>query len=239
MKQAIYFILVIITIVAVYYGIKTHLYSEGEIVTEDYEVKGTIKSLNIEAALMDVRIDEGDEVKITYKGDERIKPTYDFDEASGTLTIKQKKDKSIKSTNLKTESKLTIELPSELAMDKFKLELAMGNLKVDEIIAKELTISDNMGNIEIEKTSADSVNVEANMGNVVIRKCKTTNIDVKAAMGNVEIKLEDDIKDYTIDAETSLGSLTIGKESLTGSYKQTGTKGNIKVECNLGDVEIK
>ena len=94
-------------------------------------------------------------------------------------------------------------------MDSFKVTLDMGNLKIEELLAKEITINDNMGNVEVEKTSSDQVTVEANMGNVVIRKCDTTDVEVKAAMGDVEIKLEDEIKDYTIDAKASLGNLTI------------------------------
>lgn len=237
MKKIIMLILVIVTIAVVYYGIKTHLYTEGEIINDDFEVKGDINNLDIEAAMMDVRIEEGDEIKVQYKGDERLRPTWKYDETSGTLTIKQ--PKNIKMGNFNKESRLTIELPKEHQMDSFKVTLDMGNLKIEELLAKEITINDNMGNVEVEKTSSDQVTVEANMGNVVIRKCASTDVEVKAAMGDVEIKLEDEIKDYTIDAKASLGNLTIGNKNHTGSYSQAGTKGNIKVDCSLGNVEIR
>lgn len=237
MKQLIMFILIIVTVAAVYYGIKTHLYDEGETVNDEFEVKGDIKTLDIKAAMLNVKIEDGDEIKITYKGDERLKPDYTYDETTKTLKIEQKK--TVKTTNLSSDNKLTIEIPENHQMDNFTLELDMGNLKVDEIIAKEISIEDNMGNVEIEKTDSDSIVVDANMGNVTISKCDAKDVEVKAAMGNVEIKLEEDIKDYSIDASASLGNLTIGNDKVSGSYKQSGEKGTIKVECSLGDVDIR
>ena len=237
MKKLIMLVLIIVTIAAVYYGIKTHLYTEGEIINDDFEVKGDIRNLDIDAAMLDVRIEDGDEIKVQYKGDERFRPTWKYDEASGTLSIKQ--PKSVKTGNFNKESRLTIEIPKEHQMDSFTVNLDMGNLKIEELLAKDISLEDNMGNIEIEKSVSDKIKVEANMGNVVIRKCDTTDVTVNAAMGNVEIKLEEDIEDYTIKAETSLGNLTIGKEHHTGSFDQTGTKGTIKVNCSLGDVEIR
>lgn len=239
MKQIIYIILIVITVVAVYYGIKTHLYAEGEVVSDDFDVTDDIKKLDIDAAMMDVTIEQGDEVKVEYKGDDRLKPTFEFDKDSGTLKIKQKKKANINVKNLNYESKLRIELPKNHNMEEFEMDLDMGNLIIDEINAKEISIEDNMGNVEIEKTTSESIKVEANMGNVVISKCATTNVEINASMGNVEIKLEDDVKDYTINANTSLGNLTIGSDKHKGNFKQTGTKGTIKVDCNLGDVEIR
>lgn len=237
MKNAITLVLVVVTVAAVFYGIKVHLYDEGETINEDYDVSGEMKELDIEAAMLDVRIEEGDEYKASFKGDKRLRPSVDYDKSSGKLTIRQEKD--IKNANIKADSRLTIEIPEDNKMDSFKIDLAMGNLKVDKIVAANITINDNMGNVEIKKSSSDSIIIEANMGEVDINKCDARNLDIKAAMGNVEIKLDGNLKEYAIDASTSLGNVSIGGDKVSGTYTQSGDKGLIKVDCNLGDVDIR
>ena len=47
MNKAFMFVLVVITVAVVFWGIKTHLYNEGEVVNEDFEITGEIKKLDI------------------------------------------------------------------------------------------------------------------------------------------------------------------------------------------------
>ena len=96
-----------------------------------------------------------------------------------------------------------------------------------------------MGNIEVNKCSSEKISIEANMGDVEISKCDATDLDITNSMGNVDITLEEDVKDYSVEVSSSLGDVRIGKEKVDSSYKQTGDKGTIKVECNMGNVDIK
>ena len=237
MNKAFMFVLVVITVAAVFWGIKTHLYNEGEVVNEDFEITGEIKKLDIDAALLNIKIEEGKEYKVEYKGDENFRPVFDYNENTGALLIKQ--NQKVKKANLKTDNKLTIEIPRDNEMDSFIVELAIGDLNVDDIVAKEISLTGNMGNIEVNKCSSEKISIEANMGDVEISKCDATDLDITNSMGNVDITLEEDVKDYSVEVSASLGDVRIGKEKVDSSYKQTGDKGTIKVECNLGNVDIK
>lgn len=237
MNKPFMFVLVVITIFVVFWGIKTHLYSDGEVVNEDLEITGQIKKLNIDAALLNIDIEEGKEYKVEYKGDENFRPSFDYNENTGTLEIKQKQN--VKRTNLQTDNKLTIEIPRDNEMDSFDVELAIGDLDIDDILAKEITLTGNMGNIKVNKCSSETISIEANMGDIEINKCLAKDLNITNSMGNVDITLEEDIKDYTVEVSSSLGDVRIDKEKVDNSYKQTGDKGTIKVECNLGNVDIK
>ena len=68
MNKAFMFVLVVITVAVVFWGIKTHLYNEGEVVNEDFDITGEIKKLDIDAALLNIKIEEGKEYKVEYKG---------------------------------------------------------------------------------------------------------------------------------------------------------------------------
>jgi hypothetical protein len=76
------------------------------------------------------------------------------------------------------------------------------------------------------------------MGNVEIYNADFENIEAEANMGNVIIESVNDLDDYAVDASTSMGDLKVDGKEVSKKYENKGEGGKIKVEANMGNVEI-
>ncbi|SDA61193.1 Putative adhesin [Butyrivibrio sp. INlla18] len=238
MKHVYSLVLVVLTLAAIAYGYHVHMGGNDKKVDADYEYGADVQKINIEAALMDVEIEEGSEPSITYHGSERLKPTVTYDKGSKILTIKQPNTK-VKNAKYNQNNEMTIVLPKDIKLDDFSLNLACGEVTLQKLDAKKIHINDNLGNFEAQRLVSEDIDIDAALGNVKIYSCDAKSVDIDASLGDVEIDMEKDLDKYSISANASLGSMKIGKNSSSSSYVQTGTEGTIMVNCSLGDVEIK
>lgn len=239
MRHIYSFVLVALTLCAIIYGCYVHGGVNDKKVNADYEFGADVQKISIEAALMDVEIEEGSAPSITYYGAERLKPTVTYDKGSKTLTIKQP-DTKIKNTKFDSQSnKMTIVLPKDIKLDDFSLNLACGEVTLQKLDSKKVHINDNLGSFEAQSLVSEDIDIDAALGNVKIYSCDAKSIDIDASLGDVEIDMVKDLKNYSISANASLGAVKIGKNTSSSSYVQTGTEGTIMVNCSLGDVEIK
>ena len=243
MKGFYKLILFVVTVAAIIGGCIMHFgigkaknSSEKAILDENYGE--SVNAIKINAALMDISFSEGDECSVSYQGSKELMPDCSFDSDKKCLIIKQKSN--IKpNKNLNYESKLTIVVPKQNRLSEFDLELSMGNVEGAELISEEVEISDNLGNVSFERIEAASIDIDANLGDVRLEKVKASEIEIDASLGNAIINLEDDINTYEIKAEASLGTITIGNDKYNKSFTQAGNKGNIDINCSLGNVEIR
>lgn len=238
MKGLYWTILVILTAAAIVVGCMIHFSSGKSETTEFDESYGTdVKTLDIEAALMDVIITEGSEFRIKYDGAKEFMPECNFSSGSGKLTVKQKTNiKPNKGMNY--ESKLTIEIPKDHELESFELELSMGNVEGNTLRSKRTKISDNLGNITFKTVSSGEIDIEANLGDVTLDKCSADEIDITASLGNVRVGIDGDVSDYSVEAEASLGTIEIGGVKYEKSFEQKGGSKKIEIECSLGNVEV-
>ncbi|MCR4757075.1 MAG: DUF4097 domain-containing protein [Butyrivibrio sp.] len=238
MRHIYSFVLVVLSIAAIAYGYHVHMGGTDKKIDVDYEYGADVQKINIEAALMDIEIEEGTP-SITYHGSERLKPTVTYDKGSKTLTIKQP-DTKIKNTKFDSQSnEMTIVLPKDIKLDEFSLNLACGEVNLQKLEAGRVHINDNLGSFEAQSLVSEDIDIDAALGNVKIYSCDAKSIDIDASLGDVEIDMVKDLENYSISANASLGAVKIGKNTSSSSYAQTGNAGTIMVNCSLGDVKIK
>ncbi|WP_029233624.1 DUF4097 family beta strand repeat-containing protein [Butyrivibrio sp. VCB2006] len=219
MKKFLSFVLTIATIAAVCYGVYTYIIpvDKPSEFKEDYGTEVT--GIKMDVSLLEIKIKEGKSFTVEYEGSEKLRPDCKYDESSKSLVITQPEYKPKKSRP-SDNNKLTITFPKDTRLGEFNASL-------------------NMGVIEAGKLSADQLHLATNMADIDIDKCDTKDMAIVSNLGDVEIDLEGDIKDFTISASVSLGNLRVGSENYNSNYVQTGTAGTIKIECNLGNVELK
>ncbi len=250
MRKVYSTLLSLVTVAAIVLGLFIHnggfrpvfnlTFGNDEVVDQDFDIDPGVKKIDMDASLMDITIKEGDKFAAEYHGSKKLLPTFSYDSGDGKLKIKQEKVNS-KKINVNKDNKMTITIPKGTKFEDFDLDLNLGKITVDELNALDIDITDNLGDVKLGTVSAEKIDVDANLGNVEIESCNAEKIDISASMGNVEITMAEGrvLDEYEIEAETSLGNVTVGNESKTKSFKQKGKAGKIDIDCSMGDVTIK
>ncbi len=207
--------------------------------TEEYD---NVKDIELEAALMNVKIVQGDKFTVSYNGDERFQPELDFDEDTGKLDIEQKSNSNkkfgIRKVNIKSELKITV--PEGNDFDEIIINSKLGNVEFKDINCRKLNIEADLGNVDGKNVIAEDIEIEANMGNVEIRDLDFEDADMKASMGNITIESVDDPELYNIRAKSSAGNVEINKEHVKNTYesKKADAIGNLELECSMGNISV-
>ena len=238
MKNLFSFILAIVTIAAVCYGVYKYILPQDQ-KTEYKEDFGTsAQDISISASLMNIEVKEGDSFAVEYEGSENLCPECKYDENSKKLSIIQPEYKP-KKRKLTDENELTLYIPQNAEISKFVLVNNIGDTDLGNLKAQETKMVIDLGSIKAQKITTDKLGIEANLGDVNISTCDCRDINVVANLGNVELGVEGDLTKYSIAASATLGDLKIGSNEYKNNFVQTGNEGSIKIDCSLGNVKIK
>ena len=228
---------------------------EGDIMTQSYDISGSIASVDLDMAMGDVAIRTGDDFSVTWTGTEKSAPSVSLD---GTeLTVKQKGNYDLKDA-FGSKKELVITIPSGTAfMDldvkldmgnltlssisatKAEIKLSKGNIKFDGASIGDLETKADMGNIEIRDMRAGSVSIEANMGNIEAQGIDDfSKLSIKADLGNVELDLTQKTEEFTFDLDDDLGNVKLNGEKVSSKYKQGQGSSTIEVDADMGNIHI-
>lgn len=242
------------------------------------DIDNSLKELNLNAELGDVEVNwhfDG-ENQIELSGQANPSVIHNIQEtivSNGTLDVnysgKRQLWENIQLFNFNSNNhkhKVDIHVSQELVLDQLSIDLAMGQLKINDGILRQLEVDSDMGEIALSNVKADLVEMEASMGAI-----KTTHVDapmrIKASMGEVnlrdtqqEIKVAADAgsinivqaSSHNIDAASNMGSVTIHVDpEFEGFYDLRASLGDvhapqaknksdqvIKVHADMGSITI-
>ena len=246
MKKTYLLILAVITVIAVFFGCAYHMYGFGnknisnEKVDVSYDFEG-IEKIDVDAGLIDVTITTGDKFSASFSGLKDLLPEFNSD--NKTLTVYQKKQITTLKPNIRnlhdTENELIITVPEGTTLEEIGFDCGMGDLDVLGVSAKKMNLNCAMGSIKIENLTVDQLDLEADMGNASIMNVDVKNIGVVLTMGDFEADLVNDISEYGIEIEVSMGKCKVDGETVSNKYSRTGSYGTINVSSAMGDVNIK
>ena len=204
----------------------------GEIYDKDFD------NIDIEMALVEIKVKEGSSFAVDYKGKEKYKPIV---KSEGDTLVVSNSDRSFNLSLMgdSKSNKLTVTIPKGKVFDKAKLETVMSDVEIDALNAETLDVSVPTGAINIKESKGKTLKAEVVKGDFSMVG-DYTDLDIMAALGNVEIDLAQDIGKYNITANSQLGSIECGDVEVNGasSGSQNGDLGDIKVECSMGSVKI-
>lgn len=238
MKNLLSFVLVIVTIAAVCYGVYKYLLPQDNKTEYQQDFGTSAENITISASLLNLEVKEGDSFAVEYEGSEKLCPECTYDENSKTLSLIQPEYKP-KKRQISDENELTVYIPKNAEINVFKLVNAIGDTDLGNLKAKEVKLVIDLGSVKSEKIETGKLRIEANLGDVKIDECSCNDIDIVANLGNVEIGVDGNIKNYSIGASASLGNIEIGSDKYNSNYVQTGGEGSIKINCSMGNVKIK
>lgn len=150
-----------------------------------------------------------------------------------------------------------ITIPEEMKLDKVKISMGIGKLKMTDIETEKLELDGGVGVIELDHITVENTDIDGGAGNLTITNGILKNLDldcgvgltkvsgdmkgnskISCGVGKTEISLTGAKEDYKIRTEKGLGEMTIdGKSCLDGEIYGNGSN-YIKIDGGVGRVNI-
>lgn len=191
--------------------------------TENYNFANeNISDILIDMNAADIDIQYGSEFSVDATFPEKYAPTVDV--KSGKLSIVQKQD--VKNFSGNDDFKLDIVIPKDADLKSIRLDIAAGDIDINDIKLEKLELDANAGDIDINNIISEKINIDANAGDINVMGCTADKIELNVNAGDVDVT-----GNYgKIDCNCDLGDVDI---------KAPNTDRNdIDVDCALGSVNI-
>lgn len=202
------------------------------------EEQPKFQSLEIEADVMSVTIQQGDSYHISYKASEKLRPKIEL--RDDTLVVTQ----SSKGFNLWGNKKceMTLTVPEGIQLDNAKFTMDVGDMHIRDLFADHINISADVGNVEMSSCKARRLEAEADVGNIDFRSCDFADTQIETDVGNVYFSTSIDLSQYNIALATDIGKVTVDGSSHKRNFNQTATDNTdsrrLTVETDTGNIEI-
>ena len=194
----------------------------GNVNLQNYDFSNEkITDVVIDMNAADINIQDGSEFSIDASFPEKYMPTVEV--KNGKLTINQ--HQSVKNIKNFDDYKLDIVVPSA-GLDSLKIDIAAGDIDIQNINVKKLDLDANAGDIDINDMVADKITVDVNAGDVDVMDTTSKSIEVNANAGDVDITGTYD----KIDCDCDLGDIDIDAPNTD--------RDDIDVDCALGSVNV-
>lgn len=228
-KKKIYLVILWLITLSVIVGVCLYRFSFGEkgvLEVADFENQDVTK-VSIDLDIGDVEIKYGPIFQVESYYPTRVAPKVEL--KNGVLSIKQSQKKWNFSSNLFGEKsyEMTITIPRGSELSNLDIELDLGDVKIEGLVADTLTVNADLGDIKIQNCQGTMVDTTAELGEIELTNCVYPTVVTKAELGDVNLDGDFD----SIDAHVDLGDLDIRTEKPTDDVK-------IKAACELGDIEV-
>ncbi len=219
-------------------------YGEESIVSEEhlsYPSK-EIKELDIDIDVAQVFISTGENFTVRAENTEDmyIKSVLEKD---GTLEIKDERYKEWFERNPIKHPRVYITIPSNKKFDSIDIETDVGLVegKALNISTRKLDISSDVGSINLEGIASSETKAEVAVGSINIAGTFEGETHLECAVGSIKLFSTGDINDWSYKAKTTLGSIQINENKMTGLGEQTSPSkknNHFDLQCDLGSIEI-
>lgn len=205
-----------------------------------------VTDVDISIGAASLYIKQGEEFKI------EIPDFMEYEISNTKLYIK---DPSKRIKNKKAS--ITVSIPYDELLESLVINGGAGNIEIDTIAANEVIFKLGAGNVKIDKIDAyDKIKVDGGAGDFRIKSGTLANADIdmgignfdinaslsgrnsiEMGVGNLNIKLLDDIDNYTFDIDKGIGSATINGKSVSKGIIGNGDT-LIKIDGGVGNIKI-
>lgn len=242
MKKTILFVILgLVTVFCICFGTVMHMggfsrvFNKGfhisinedeepdEIVNGKYAISEKLDaftSIRIDARIMSITIEEGPEFAIEGAYNKTfLKPNISV--SGNQLEVKQAQQKKTKFNTGSQTCRITITIPSNTKLDKLDIDCNVGDIKLRELAAGDISIDTNVGEIDVRRVTFDNIDCTSNVGEVSVNPVK-------------------DLDDYDITASTDVGEVRVDGHSYKRSYNSRGKgSGKIRIDTNVGEINVK
>ena len=254
MKKGIYLtIITIITVICIIGGSLYHLVnflsflpfhttssssSTKEVASSASEPLDAFQNIVADTDVADITVCTGDDYSIDYQATTKLAPKYEV--KNGTLTIQQ----TVKHTDKwgigtpKRRCKITITIPAETSLDSIDIDGDVGDITVTGITSSKLVTDNAVGDTEIKQCTIPSIETDSAVGDTDIIDCNFNKLDVDGDVGDITVQSKQDLSDYKMECDTSIGKVSVNHHSHKDNYSQRGKAGTIILDNSTGDISV-
>lgn len=217
----------------------------------------TFDKIEIDTRIMDITIKEGPNCHFEYDCIEYMKPGFSV--KNGIFKLDQPSKPRWLGNNNKCNMTLTIPSGTELSIADITSDV--GNININNIKIKNITIESDVGDIDIESCTFETSKIEGDVGNIDLKKsnlgktdietdtgdtdiidCEFKDIEVYNNIGNVDLSTDSDISNYNIELITDLGAINFNGNKQKRHFYQSASGSSetyrIYIETDIGDVSV-
>ena len=126
---------------------------------------------------------------------------------NGTLYLtSNKKIKRIKNIGKGT---ITVTLPKDMELEKAELDLKAGELRAEQIFAKDLEVNAGAGEVNILEFAAEKAEFKCGAGSITATGDAKKKIEADCGVGEINLKIKGKQKDYNYDLDCGIGSINV------------------------------
>lgn len=208
-------------------------YSEGSYEIRDIEAAKL--EIQVGAGKLDVKYYDGDFVKLEVGEHDQMQCFVE----KNTLKIVG----GLKFDVLDTDSDMTVYLPEKNSYDKIFVKVGAGNLTIEKLCGKDVTVDVGMGNVILSGLNAVNMDADVGMGNLAIEGLLTGDATIDCGMGQIVMKLSGKGNDFDYELDCGIGSLKVeGVYSIVGIGNKNidnGATKEIEATVGMGNIEVK
>ncbi|MCD8006025.1 MAG: DUF4097 domain-containing protein [Oscillospiraceae bacterium] len=163
-------------------------------------------------------------------------------ERDGELKIKFTKANNYSSAGISKD--LTVYIPSSMYLDELSIEATSATVVISDaqgtLSVRDLSVETTSGSSTIKGITATEMSADATSGTISISSCTiSSELDIEITSGSATIALTSGTG-YTLEYETTTGSVTASGTKLSGQGRTTVGTGSLKidVETTSGTVTI-
>lgn len=185
-------------------------------------------------------------VEVTHWGREIKDPTISIAKSEGGLEIIHSRPHSFVDRFFEAfeDKKVYVMVPQNF-QGKITAKTAHGNLVMDEVVCKDLTIDVISGNVRLtDVRSENEMNISCTSGNVHLNRCQGE-ADIKGKSGNIHVNTHiGSVSAFCLSGNISAETECIEKDckiqTRSGNLKLTANevKGDLDIECHSGNVKL-
>ncbi len=188
---------------------------------------------------------DGTTIQVSETGSSTISTTnalkYNVDK-NGELKINFTSAKNYSSAGISKD--LTIYIPATMSLDELSIETTSADIVISDaqgtLTVRDLSVETTSGNSTIKGITATEMSADATSGTISISSCTISQeLDIETTSGSATVALPSGTG-YTLEYETTSGTVTASGNSLKGEGRTTVGTGNLKidVETTSGNVTI-
>lgn len=226
------------------------------------EFEEDIENIEIDGYIYTIKIKQGDQLKV------------DLTNVSENFTSKVK-NKTLKIGYSGTRGDLfsflddgkvwnesgyvTITIPSDLDLNKLKIDTGVGELFIDDVtaqyldlnmgtgsitgsnfsISQETIINCGAGSIEFNNVAFHNCDIDLGVGSTYVQGDLTGETDIDGGVGDLTLSLTKPSNDYSLQVDSGLGDITINKEKYSSqNWNNKNADHLINIDGGLGDITL-
>ncbi len=176
-------------------------------------------SIRLNAAVMGITIEQGDEFRIESSFNKEIlRPVFSINGNQLVVTQGRRKQQGINMGSQNCRTVITI--PSGTSLSSIDIDSNVGNVRLREIDAEDIDVNLNVGEIDVRNVDFTEINCNTNVGEISINPVSKLN-------------------EYDINASTDVGEIRINGRNYKKRYNSSGNSHKkIKANTNVGEINV-